>query len=565
MSTSKSVEDEFFELLNSPDPQIPTKTVDVEGIASSAFALTTSSYEDSQDFLSWLDDTATPSKAPEIKLKEGSLLNESDFNLLSTLEETMKSSANTAGQTSSAVPEAVDTGLSVDLESSVSKALESIYDEMFGTTDLNKPIPDSFDTTTFKPKQNSVEYELEMDKILSSPFPDVGRLRELIDKYGFIHHHQRIATLLLLLTGSCHVDEEADRFSVSASEREFHRDLVTDTQSLIASCFPPNRISSSSNIQNDLIDVVILYCQRRSIDYTNTFSRLLVSIFGDGEQQSKSLVSSCFYALMSNFLPLVGLRYTELVVATDAMHTWLRLLVTYHSPTVAQHLDRVLPGWEKKAKELTSTQSSKISSIQKANSALDSLEKELGLDLGFDDFGLEDNSTGAGVGDERSIQSAPPKSATNNGMIHSHWMTVFFSGSVPAAQSAALLDWSILNGERFAGRILAFFPPDFVKYIINFLVMILIGVYFMASLFEIYGPALEQMNAPQLTQFFESISTNKSNWFATVGSALPSISNWADFTEAWIHATSGMCMVIFFFFVLSFQLLILCYNCSFDW
>lgn len=99
-------------------------------------------------------------------------------------------------------------------------------------------------------------------------------------------------------------------------------------------------------------------------------------------------------------------------------------------------------------------QNSKMSAFNKANSALDSLEKELGIDLGFD---FESDALGntshssLSKSDDRSIASAPPKSATNNGMIHSHWLTTFFAGSLPAAQSAMLLDWALFNGERYAG------------------------------------------------------------------------------------------------------------------
>lgn len=58
----------------------------------------------------------------------------------------------------------------------------------------------------------------------------------------------------------------------------------------------------------------------------------------------------------------------------------------------------------------------------------------------------------------------------------------------------------------------------------------------MASLLEIHAPSLEQMNAPQLTQFFDKIATNELNWFA---SSTLKQTNWTDFTEAWIHATTG--------------------------
>jgi hypothetical protein len=43
-------------------------------------------------------------------------------------------------------------------------------------------------------------------------------------------------------------------------------------------------------------------------------------------------------------------------MAVEVVHSWLRLLLLYHCPALAQHIDRVLPGWEMPAEEVTSTQ-----------------------------------------------------------------------------------------------------------------------------------------------------------------------------------------------------------------
>jgi hypothetical protein len=47
---------------------------------------------------------------------------------------------------------------------------------------------------------------------------------------------------------------------------------------------------------------------------------------------------------------------TSLNLASGLVHFWLRLLVTYHSPKLAQHLDRVVPGWEKASTEISTAQ-----------------------------------------------------------------------------------------------------------------------------------------------------------------------------------------------------------------
>jgi hypothetical protein len=54
----------------------------------------------------------------------------------------------------------------------------------------------------------------------------------------------------------------------------------------------------------------------------------------------------------------------------------------------------------------------------------------------------------------KPVESASPKQAIKNkkGVVATHWIISFFSGSVPISESSKLLDWSIFNGERFAGK-----------------------------------------------------------------------------------------------------------------
>lgn len=341
---AKNVEDELFELLNSPDPvSIGGKTIGGE-TAGSAFAISTASYEDSQDFLSWLEESPPPKKAPEITLTHTSSFSNADLGFLESLEAITVDPPALAADS-----KLTDDSIVTTSPSDGPKSVDSIYNEMFGTEKLS--------TVDISPLSQAEAFtlETELDKIISSPFPDVGKLREFVDNNGYIPNKLRVPVLLLLLTGSCHMDDEAEKYKVSETEKEFYRDLASDIQSLSSSCYP-NPSAKSTTLENDVLDIVVLYCQRRSIDYKNIFSRILVSIFGETSSLSKSLVSSCFYALTSNFLPLLGLQYTSLELAVDAVHSWLRLLVTYHSPALAQHLDRVLPGWEKSAKEISTAQ-----------------------------------------------------------------------------------------------------------------------------------------------------------------------------------------------------------------
>lgn len=43
-------------------------------------------------------------------------------------------------------------------------------------------------------------------------------------------------------------------------------------------------------------------------------------------------------------------------LAEGVVHRWLRTVLSYHSPALVQHLDRVLPHWEEAAQELSAQQ-----------------------------------------------------------------------------------------------------------------------------------------------------------------------------------------------------------------
>ncbi len=59
----------------------------------------------------------------------------------------------------------------------------------------------------------------------------------------------------------------------------------------------------------------------------------------------------------------VFLKHTPLEHSLDKIHSWIRFLLIYHSPALAQHLDRVIPGWEKPSKEISSAQVREIQII----------------------------------------------------------------------------------------------------------------------------------------------------------------------------------------------------------
>ncbi|KAJ1438566.1 hypothetical protein B484DRAFT_203572 [Ochromonadaceae sp. CCMP2298] len=225
------------------------------------------------------------------------------------------------------------------------------------------------------------------------------------------------------------------------------------------------------------------------------------------------------------------------VVAYDlsvrVVHSWLRALLYYHSPTLVQHLDRVLPHWEDPAVEISSQQAVHLESAHRRNAELDALEMELGLDVldsspGMGQGGQGGNSPGQGSvggGDEAEpvIESAPPSTYTRMGCLPTHWITGLFCGSVPPAQGLLLLDWALVSRCRYA------------------------GVFLTAALLEIYSQSLLQMGGSRVKQWFEEVSTNKRDWYRNLsvsemqgageGGIVP---DWDTFTAAWVHTAAAL-------------------------
>ena len=240
----------------------------------------------------------------------------------------------------------------------------------------------------------------------------------------------------------------------------------------------------------DLHDLLVFHCLRGHVEYNPVFAKVMSAVvlpsfhapvhpssslsaeisqedapvplsappIGDVATNNsivldKATASSCFNALASSFCPLLLLEPSASQIAVRKIHSWLRLLVSYHCPNLVQHLDRVLPSWEQPSADLTSSQAEKVAKTIKSGIDLDELEKELGLldSDNLDNYAASWRGQGAHGGTEGgAIESAPP-SAEGVGCIPTHWITAVFTGSLPPVQAASLLDWAILNGERYAG------------------------------------------------------------------------------------------------------------------
>lgn len=345
-TSNQDLEAELFDLLNSPDPiaGISTasttnnlKTAAEESVAGKV-SVNTASLDDTQDFLSWLEDSPTKKKNddnffPSINNDRDSTINvsgaaEAVGDLLGVMDPqspaAQKDSHLTADDlkkrdvstnNDQLVDDSVDHIVSSkhlseefpsNIQVPVQQTMDTFFDEVFGNEATHQSLNSEI------PLKSFVD---EVKEVVVSPFPDLGKLRQLVDRGGYIPTEVRAQVLLLLLTGNCLVDEEAQSFHVSQVERDFYSELVSDCRNLVQSTSPDNSGTNASTV-DDMIAIITLFCQRKSVDYKSVFCRSLLSIYGSSMYMQKSLASSCFSALVSNFSPLVGLQVRILQRAT---------------------------------------------------------------------------------------------------------------------------------------------------------------------------------------------------------------------------------------------------------
>jgi hypothetical protein len=114
-------------------------------------------------------------------------------------------------------------------------------------------------------------------------------------------------------------------------------------------------------VARDLYDILVLYCIRRQQSYSRLLCTLLAPLLTCKQPLSRGLACACFYPLAADFAPLIGLKSTTaLELGLDCLHSWLRLLVLYHSPALAQHFDRTVPGWEQSSGVIKASEVSEL-------------------------------------------------------------------------------------------------------------------------------------------------------------------------------------------------------------
>lgn len=309
-SSTQQIEDELFEILNTPNDAMATPSHASTGVPS---------FEDTSDFLSWLEES--PSKAAAAggsSAKQSSADEDSASEVVAPQIHAVTDEQITAVQAalSEVKPPPVITTSSALSERSDSPAAnpnDSFFQDVFGS----ERTPPRSPVVHHASSASQPSYVSNLEAILTSPFPDVGQLRGLVDEAGYLPGHLRAQVLLLLLTGSSLLDEEAQRYT-STTEEHFYPELCSDCTTLLQSV--DDLSVDRERVALDMKDIIILYCQRRNLEYKNDFARILFSVIGTKHAVPKAVSSGLFYSLASSFMPLIGLQVSLVLCIVHRLH-----------------------------------------------------------------------------------------------------------------------------------------------------------------------------------------------------------------------------------------------------
>jgi hypothetical protein len=420
------------------------------------------------------------------------------------------------------------------------------------------------------------DYTAEIDATIRSSFPDIQKLRQLLFDSRHIPAANRCTIWNILLTGSSIEDLEAKYYHLKEDEHDAKNfaALVQDADAVMHKlCQPSSPLSQGreaspcvstvdESFRLDLIDVISLYCLRKNIDYNPLLLQLLLPLAYESRASiPRTLLSSSFYNLIDNFVPLARLNEHTTEPVLSIIHFWLRLLVGYHLPKLLQHLDRVLPGWEQPCRhEISSTDMEEARLILRNTSNLDQLERDLGLDSIDDPFGwnvtaapfatttttsttawstvkgstsvenLKSNVSGATADKLVAIDDISPASEDSaekkSGLIAHNWIAGNFTGSLPPSLSLIIYDWAILHDERYA------------------------GLFLIVSLLEVFSDSLLSMNGVQITAWMHAIASGHEDWYRLLpstivrkyfsGSPDKNLVQWKEFIAGWLHVASAV-------------------------
>ena len=386
---------------------------------------------DDDEFLSWLGDSTNPLTPPVNSSATASSHSDlpSRSGVLRTPPEKDYSRVDNSSGLDSALMSPTQS------QSKVKALMDNFFDDLFGGAPRSSMGAEQI--TPIKAKISHSDFEMQLQGLIASNFVDVPQLRRLLLEGGYIPRSYRGQVWCLLLTGYCSQSEDVEledfeSNSFTRSNFSNRRAMLSDCESVTASHFSDMSSSSSLQFKQHLVDILTLYCIRKERNYSSVLCSVLAPLLLPPNNLPKGLASSCFYSLASEFLPLLSLSSAELEPTLDLVHSWLRLLVVYHSPAVAQHLDRTLPGWESAAP----------------------------LDLACEDIGTDAASSSPSDSDSRNSMGATwtvkGVKKTEPWGIPLTWICGIFAGSLPAEQSSFLLDWALVNQQSYAGMLCSF-------------------------------------------------------------------------------------------------------------
>ena len=244
------------------------------------------------------------------------------------------------------------------------------------------------------------------------------------------------------------------------------------------------------------------------------------------------------------------------------VRAWLRLLVFYHSPAVAQHLDRVVPGWEGDCDNKEHGMSTSITVqavINNTNDNNNNNNNNNNSNVSNSNNNNNNNNDGHNSDHrESTTHDNPPTGGGHQGENGSggclplRWLCGFFTGSLPADQTNCLFDWAIINEQRYAGvfliaTLLEIFsgalgtplskphitPISYIRYITS------------PSLLPspplshvLPSPLLVNMTGADIRSWFQAIAIGDPGWPSRLSAK--TTMTWPVFTSGWLHATAAV-------------------------
>ena len=274
------------------------------------------------------------------------------------------------------------------------------------------------------------EFESKLLRILGSSFPDINYIRSECLAAGYVPYQARGKVWSLLLNDSYLEDDEASVWH--SSREELHR-----IQPLLRDCELITKSHGFDYLAQDILDLVSLFCIRRNVKYHSILTSIVLLLLAPPMKLTRSVASTCFYSLCTNFFPIPQLiPMNQSALFLSQLSHLFRMLLCYHHPSLALHLDGVYPNWEYLAEYDTQSTNSSRNPIL-TNENLDGMERYI-------------DPTVRSASDDRD-----PPQQRNSGIVTADMICTIFNGCLPFAQTIILWDWAILTGERYAGLYLA--------------------------------------------------------------------------------------------------------------